>query len=349
MTQSKRRNPENDADPDEHEGSDDQAAQESDDSNDAEELELSLDSNGRPEGVDDAQIEYGFTVCEDALLEPASSVSADTLDSLRHDAEALADPSGEETYFVHANTRTESCTCTLERLALQIFHLHAQHAVGFDAARSGAEFWTQVIHPNDEIGFHHDSDGLLEEDSGVCVHPHIATVTALSESGNHPTVVVEGAPSVFADENSVITVPRAHVAYPSTGKHISFDGRWAHGAPALRNVQSDQDYAEAYKRITLLCNVWLNHVPVGATQLSTEQTANLKSAPSVHMPSPSNTLCGTVFTVRNVSAMSNSTSISKQFYVRHNKRQLNLTLPSSVLEHDTSSVTFKPTDCPKIT
>jgi hypothetical protein len=54
------------------------------------------------------------------------------------------------TFFIRAN---ESPRCFLEKLALEIFALHTRDCV-FDASNSGAEWWSQVIDPEDEIGFH---------------------------------------------------------------------------------------------------------------------------------------------------------------------------------------------------
>ena len=76
----------------------------------------------------------------------------------------------------------------LERLALDIFDHHTA-AAAFDRSRSGAEWWAQVIDPSDDIGFHWDRDYDLERDQGLCVHPHLATVTYLSNCGG-PTIIL---------------------------------------------------------------------------------------------------------------------------------------------------------------
>ena len=57
------------------------------------------------------------------------------------------------TFFIRAS---EEPRCFLEKLALDIFSLHTKDVCvsSFDAANSGAEWWTQVINPDDEIGFH---------------------------------------------------------------------------------------------------------------------------------------------------------------------------------------------------
>ena len=56
---------------------------------------------------------------------------------------------------------------------------NAGAAAGFDPRRSGAEWWTQVVDVDDEIGMHWDKDYALEA-ADVNVHPHIGTVTYFS-------------------------------------------------------------------------------------------------------------------------------------------------------------------------
>ena len=56
------------------------------------------------------------------------------------------------TFFVHANREPR---CVLENVAQSIFKYHTS-GMKFDAAKSGAEWWTQVIDHRDEIGVHWD-------------------------------------------------------------------------------------------------------------------------------------------------------------------------------------------------
>ena len=58
----------------------------------------------------------------------------------------------------------------------------------------------------------------------------------------------------------------AAVSYPVVGKHIAFNGRLLHGCP---NCAAPPPAAgqPAGPRISLLVNVWLNHVPVGLAEL----------------------------------------------------------------------------------
>ena len=323
-----------------------------------EELSLSLDKNNRPEGppgCDTSKLQYSFAVIDSAL----SGADDASLRALRSDAatlhsaleaEAEDEQSGGLTYFVRASSSLHECRCSLERLALEVFHLHTRNASGFDPRNSGAEFWTQVLDPSDEIGFHHDADGTLEDDAGVCVHPHIATVTSLSDGGMNPTVIVEGAAPVLADDVSTITVPKTDIAFPKAGKHISFDGRFAHGAPALAPDGRADGTRDEPKRVTFLVNVWISHLPAGAEELPQDVAESLTGAPNVHMRSPNSTLSGTMHHVYNVMSSSSASNkesganvkIEKYFHVRRNKRLLELEVPAEALQYSSSSVEYAP-------
>ena len=55
-------------------------------------------------------------------------------------------------------------------------------------------------------------------------------------------------------------VASALLVPPSTGRHVCFDGRWLHGAPAgyhVRQSTADSDYC----RITFCVNIWVGHKP----------------------------------------------------------------------------------------
>lgn len=114
--------------------------------------------------------------------------------------------------------------CGLEEIARTVFELHTQRAVEafaqaklktsdaarccgaskkeenqseelpFDPTNSGAEWWTQVVSVEDEIGMHWDKDYALEN-SDLNVHPQIATVTYLCS---------KGAPTLFVRKRFVV-------------------------------------------------------------------------------------------------------------------------------------------------
>ena len=163
-----------------------------------------------------------------------------------------------DTFFMPASGQPR---CGLEALALSIFEYHAKKAK-FDPSRSGAEWWTQVIDVRDDIGVHFDRDYGMEEvrmgrgaqrmktgyiapvvtlfltlcsslrssQFGLNVHPHVATVTYLSDKGG-PTVVLEHTSGCEVGQDFSGRVDRVFMSYPEAGKHMSFDGRYLHLAP----------------------------------------------------------------------------------------------------------------------
>jgi len=196
------------------------------------------------------------------------------LDQLREDCEAAftaraaqqgAYSSG-ETFWVPSNT--EKPKTTLEALALEIYRLHAGHC-DVDPETSGAEWWTLVVDEDDDVAWHWDRDYGLEGDTGFRLHPHIGSVTYLSNIGA-PTLILEAAedPERTPQEQSPLHPKKAHWSCPSAGKHVSFDGRHLHAAPlnlaseAHRGVAPIEESGKwKGKRITFLVNIWLNHRP----------------------------------------------------------------------------------------
>jgi len=210
------------------------------------------------------------------------------------------------TYFIPAVMKPR---CALEALALTIFNTHTKGLEGmFRPEQSGAEFWTLVMDaapPNitddgdddqDEVGVHFDADyGLEEQIPGMLLHPRLATVTYLSDVGA-PTLVLEKqspAPGTDIIKELGGDVEKGWLSGPKFGKHIAFDGRLLHGAPATffpgfhdikveqgepnakrQKVEKNQDDP---KRITFLVNVWLNHCPLDADLLDDEIVEQLKT------------------------------------------------------------------------
>jgi hypothetical protein len=141
----------------------------------------------------------------------------------------------------------------------------------------------QVIDEGDDIGAHWDRDYEMEE-YGVNVHPHIATVTYLHlNQRTAPTIVFPQsiAPQSVGEDFSQ-TCDSIFIAYPSEGKHMSFDGRLLHAAPddltppdtflSLDKRTADNGKKQKRrKRVTFLVNIWLNHFPLTAQVLGNEQ------------------------------------------------------------------------------
>lgn len=168
-----------------------------------------------------------------------------------------------ETYWLAADAEPR---CALERLAKHVFDAHVGDAVErfnanessarpFDASRSGAEWWTQVVDIDDEIGVHWDKDYGLEP-SGLNVHPQIGTVTYFSSFGAPTLMARKPTPTFFSESVAgafehlqthhsdrermcffarraglpAFASANAFLSFPAFGKHVAFDGRWLHGA-----------------------------------------------------------------------------------------------------------------------
>jgi hypothetical protein len=186
--------------------------------------------------------------------------------------------------------------CTLEQFARDVFDYHTRNCKqgSYDPSKSGAEWWVQ-LRPSPETGRYsmHGKSSDQEEQNGICfhwdkdedlrllcggttyVHPHISTITYLTDIGA-PTLIAEG----FRVHNLTgewiqpsEMDAAAFISWPSKGKHVSFDGRYLHAAPQnlqqpgelLKECrvfdQADKSMQRRNRRCTFLVNVWLNHVP----------------------------------------------------------------------------------------
>ena len=121
-----------------------------------EEEDLQVDTDGRT--VIGGQMDYA-TRCFDRALTLESAAETTALFKqceLAFTARATGSDeySAGTTFWVGADAKP--CT-DMERLALKIFEFHTSTAV-FDPARSGAEWWTQCIDPDDDIALHWDRD-----------------------------------------------------------------------------------------------------------------------------------------------------------------------------------------------
>ena len=141
------------------------------------------------------------------------------------------------------------------------------------------------------IRFHFDKDEDLvdQTDGDITVHPQISTVTYLTNGGS-PTLVFpccQANVMRFCGENVCVSgeydteiasqckdqevrssarlsselhaMKNAFAAYPKTGKHISFDGRYLHGSPSALSIGANMNGV----RMTFLVNIWLNWKPLG--------------------------------------------------------------------------------------
>jgi hypothetical protein len=176
------------------------------------------------------------------------------------------------TFFLRAD---EKPMCALEQLAMSIFRKHSEYAT-FDEKRSGCEWWTLVLDPEDEVGFHFDRDFGLESNYNTFIHPHIATVTYLSDIGASTVVL-----NVISDSDDqspeVVGANELYICKPSTGKHFSFDGKLLHGAPSdiAGNGACNSNVSV---RITFLVNIWLNHIPINSKRITKKYLKQLNNS-----------------------------------------------------------------------
>jgi hypothetical protein len=199
-------------------------------------------------------------------------------------------------------------------LAQEIFRYHVPPgSTAYDKRASGAEWWVQIrpsppagryaVLDNDpttknSISFHWDKDEELRllTDDVLYIHPHLSTVTYLTDVGVATVSLPclkdssSGTSAEFKfatttnikDTDNQSDIQNGHVSWPKTGKHFKFDGRLLHAAPVdlmpadLLKKQVDacrlpdssptleQKIAVRRKRrVTFLVNIWLNHKPMG--------------------------------------------------------------------------------------
>ena len=203
-----------------------------------------------------------------------SSQQRDPYDELLFDCEIADCGMMPRTYWVSPDDDDDHPPrCFLERLALDVFHRHVPPPTSsdgggcccYDPRSSGAEWWVQIrpsppgtgrysmlsttgdgygMVDSGGIDFHWDKDEELWKMCGgsVFVHPHVSTVTYLTDLGA-PTVVlsrrVDAATGRYLDDGdgpSTTTTSSARtegfVSWPRRGKHLSFDGRMLHAAPS---------------------------------------------------------------------------------------------------------------------
>ncbi|KAL7513415.1 hypothetical protein ACHAXN_010511 [Cyclotella atomus] len=225
----------------------------------------------------------------------------DAMDSLLFDCEITDCGLLPRTFWMPAKGMEPRCF--LENLAMQIFHHHVPKSSNFyyDEATSGSEWWVQ-IRPSppagrysmlaDEskddkddlaksgISFHWDKDEDLRLLCGgsMYIHPHLSTVTYLTDIGA-PTMVLSKRVDSMTGENIVEECDTSgFIAWPKTGKHLSFDGRYLHAAPSdlmergafdeqckfAKEGLGDKQKKVAerrHRRVTFLVNIWLNYKP----------------------------------------------------------------------------------------
>jgi hypothetical protein len=146
------------------------------------------------------------------------------------------------------------------------------------------------------VDLHYDKDEELAANFGIGVFPQISTVTYLTDclSGTtSPTVVLE----TTAKEPVESEIRKCFVSVPEVGKHISFDGRFLHGAPSqlkslsgIDNNNNNNNNENSSKsntyRLTFLVNIWINYRPCKVSILPADLLRHLHTTSS-----PANLLC----------------------------------------------------------
>jgi len=183
--------PEADPDTDESAASEEEDDSEEEDSEDEE--EFTLDEYGRvpggilPHSACYPDLDYGYR-CFPSFLDPAASDLAKLIADCRETFTARTTRKGQkysagETYWLAASAEPR---CALEKLARDVFDLHTEGkeaGVDYDPGASGAEWWTLVLDSDDDVGLHWDRDYQMEASADILVHPHLSTVTYLTNVG----------------------------------------------------------------------------------------------------------------------------------------------------------------------
>ena len=140
-----------------------------------------------------------------------------------------------ETFWIGSKSRPR---CRLEAAAQKIMNYHVNlHGLSSSTGSSGilgAEFWCQVKDTSSEdsiasgVDIHYDKDEYLAEVE-LGIFPTVSTVTYLEAPPNGACT------AVFTNKIRDIEgdpIEGCVLSYPVVGKHLSFDGRYLHGAPS---------------------------------------------------------------------------------------------------------------------
>jgi hypothetical protein len=213
-----------------------------------------------------------------------------------------------ETFWIDPATVDVTSLCDLEKLALSMYQHHASST---DQHLCGAEWWVQVKPAQDPesgaVDLHFDKDEALAECFGLGYFPHLSTVTYLSGAsiesdlpgpGNRaqpqsPTIVLS---RVYAENHNDGKAVEVLISHPRRGKHLVFDGRLLHGAPAtleLREAPVDGQLENATApdvvsqfRVTFLVNLWSQHKPASVEALPEDIRRVLKDSQVECLESP---------------------------------------------------------------
>jgi len=201
------------------------------------------------------------------------------------------------TYWVpyHSDNASTTTYCEMELFALLILKRHIE-AYGLEVTpHTGAEWWVQVkpcksgddtntavdcpSEGDSAVDIHYDKDEKLAQTFGLGYFPVLSTVTYLSSNHSaNPTVVFSHTYETAQDH----PINSAVISHAERGKHLVFDGRLLHGAPAHPRLRRDVDKLSLTRcyddmRVTFLVNVWMNGKPLDAIELNEKTRKLLKS------------------------------------------------------------------------
>jgi hypothetical protein len=239
-----------------------------------------LNEHSSPPRTDEGDfVQEAFTI---------SSLDEKACDRLEKEATELVKHT-RDTHWLELNASPDEKYSKLEELALQIIRRHVEEYQLCDATgefHGGAEWWVQVkpvtlpnnsgesrldrvMEGDEAVDLHYDKDEVLAESFDLGSFPALSTVTYLTATQNaSPTVVF---PHTYnRDEGEVMD--EMLVSYPKRGKHLVFDGRLLHGAPAHHALRTMEDTfktrnASSSNRVTFLVNIWGNRQPSGVRPL----------------------------------------------------------------------------------
>lgn len=254
------------------------------------ELNFRLDEHGRtskPSGSDEpsALLDYESKTVQ------ISNFQREWLDDLLFDCQISDSGLMPRTFWMPAQGMKPRCH--LEQMALDIFHHHVKDK-GYEPSCSGAEWWAQIRPSPEKTGRYamHDDDGDSMSRSGISfhwdkdedlrlltggttfIHPHLSTVTYLTDLGAPTLALNRRVHNLTGEWQENPGGDEGFVSWPQIGKHLSFDGRFLHAAPAnlmehgawekqieLPEGEVTTTQRRRYRRVTFLVNIWLNYKP----------------------------------------------------------------------------------------
>ena len=152
----------------------------------------------------------------------------------------------------------------------------------------GIEWWVQVksvtspdsvarnavAKGEEAVDLHYDKDETMAEVFGLGSFPYLSTVTYLTDSFQAPPTVVF--PRIY-DDGDEVSMSEMLVSRPKRTKHLAFDGRLLHGAPAHYAFRSRTSEVSESPRVTFLVNIWTRMQPLSVRELPQEVRSELRA------------------------------------------------------------------------